>query len=221
MIRAAIFDLDGTLVDSNELHVLAWQETFRHFGKEIPIERLREQIGKGGDQYLPEFLTELEIREFGEQADEHRGQIFKQKYLPQLRPFPRVRELFERVRQEGKKIALASSGKEGEVEHYQKLLGIADLVDSRTTSDQVAHSKPRSDVFLAALRTVGSISPGEAIAIGDTPYDVQAAKKIDLPIIGLLCGGFSEEVLRGEGACAIFRDPADLLERYYQSPLAG
>lgn len=221
MIRAAIFDLDGTLVDSNELHVLAWQETFRHFGKEIPIERLREQIGKGGDQYLPEFLTELEIREFGEQADEYRGQIFKQKYLPQLRPFPRVRELFERVRQEGKKIALASSGKEAEVEHYQELLGIADLVDSRTTSDQVAHSKPRADVFLAALRTIGSISPGEAIAIGDTPYDVQAAKKIDLPIIGLLCGGFSEEVLRDEGACAIFRDPADLLERYYQSPLAG
>ena len=77
------------------------------------------------------------------------------------------------------------------------------------------------DVFIADLRTFGSISPGEAIAIGDTPYDVQAAKKIDLPIIGLLCGGFSEEALRDEGACAIFRDPADLLERYYQSPLAG
>ena len=221
MIRAAIFDLDGTLVDSNELHVLAWQETFRHFGKEIPIERLREQIGKGGDQYLPMFLTELEMREFGEQADEYRGQIFKKKYLPQLRPFPRVRELFERVRQEGKKIALASSGKEEEVEHYQELLEIADLVDSRTTADQVAHSKPKADVFIAALRTIGSISPEEAIAIGDTPYDVQAAKKIDLPIIGLLCGGFSEEALRDEGACAIFRDPADLLERYYQSPLAG
>src|SRR6187431_2654952 len=156
MIRAVIFDLDGTLVDSNEFHVLAWQETFRHFGKEIPIERLREQIGKGGDQYLPEFLTKLEMREFGEQADEYRGQIFKKKYLPQLRPFPRVRELFERVREEGKKIALASSGKEEEVEHYQKLLGIADLVDSRTTADQVTHSKPKADVFIAALRTIGS-----------------------------------------------------------------
>jgi phosphoglycolate phosphatase-like HAD superfamily hydrolase len=90
-----------------------------------------------------------------------------------------------------------------------------------TSADQVAHSKPRSDVFLAALRTLGSLPPQEAIAIGDTPYDVQAAKKIDLPIIGLLCGGFSEDVLRDAGAIAIFRDPADLLERYYQSPLAG
>ena len=221
MIRAVIFDLDGTLVDSNELHVLAWQETFRHFGKDIPLERLREQIGKGGDQYLPEFLNELELREFGDKADEYRGEIFKKKYLSQVRAFPKVGELLERVRAEGKKIALASSGKEDEVLHYQKLAGIEGSVDSMTTADQVAHSKPKSDVFIAALRTLGSLPPSEAIAIGDTPYDIEAAKKIDLPIIGLLCGGFSETVLRDEGAIAIFRDPADLLERYYQSPLAG
>jgi HAD superfamily hydrolase (TIGR01549 family) len=221
VIRAAIFDLDGTLVDSNELHVLAWQETFRHFGKEIPIERLREQIGKGGDQYLPVFLNEIEMRELGKQVDEYRGKIFKEKYLSQVHPFPKVRELFERVRSDGKKIALASSGKEDEVRHYEKLAGIDGLADSMTTADQVAHSKPKSDVFIAALRTLGSLPPQEAIAIGDTPYDVEAAKKIELPIIGLLCGGFSEDILRDEGACAIFRDPADLLERYYQSPLAG
>ncbi len=127
MIRAAIFDLDGTLVDSNELHVRAWQETFRHFGKEIPLEKLREQIGKGGDQYLPEFLNEMELREFGEEADEYRGEIFKKKYLPQVRPFPKVRELFERVRSEGKKIALASSGKEERGAPLQKLAGIDGL----------------------------------------------------------------------------------------------
>ena len=221
MIRAAIFDLDGTLVDSNELHVQAWQETFRHYGKEIPYTDLRRQIGKGGDQYLPEFLNELELREFGDEADKYRGEVFKKKYLAQVRPFPKVRELFERLRSEGKKIALASSGKDSEVSHYQKLIGIDGLADSMTSADQVANSKPRSDVFLAALRTLGSLPPQEAIAIGDTPYDVEAAKKIDLPIIGLLCGGFSETVLRDEGACAIFRDPADLLQRYYQSPLAG
>jgi HAD superfamily hydrolase (TIGR01549 family) len=221
VIRAAIFDLDGTLVDSNELHVKAWQETFRRFGKEIPIERLREQIGKGGDQYLPVFLNEQEMREFGKEVDAYRGEIFKKKYLSQVRPFPRVRELFERLRSEGKKIALASSGKQDEVEHYQKLLGIEGLVDSMTTADQVAHSKPKSDVFIAALRTLGNLQPQDAIAIGDTPYDVEAAKKIDLPIIGVMCGGFSETVLRDEGALVIFRDPADLLERYYQSPLAG
>jgi HAD superfamily hydrolase (TIGR01549 family) len=221
VIHAAIFDLDGTIVDSNELHVLAWQETFRHFGKEIPMERLREQIGKGGDQYLPVFLDEREMREFGKEADEYRGEVFTQKYLPQVRPFPGVRELFERIRSEGKKIALASSGKEDEVRHYEKLAGIEGLAASMTTADQVAHSKPKADVFIAALRTLGSLPPEEAIAVGDTPYDIEAAKKIDLPIIGLLCGGFSETDLRDEGACAIFRDPADLFDRYYQSPLAG
>ena len=221
MIRAAIFDLDGTLVDSNDLHVLAWQETFRHFGKEIPDERLRDQIGKGGDQYLPVFLDEREMREFGKQVEEYRGEIFKKKYLSQVRPFPKVRDLFERLRGDGKKIALASSGKEDEVRHYEKLLGIESMVDSMTTADQVAHSKPKADVFIAALQTLGSVPPDEAVAIGDTPYDVMAAKKIELPVIGLLCGGFSEQVLRDEGAVAIFRDPADLLANYYRSPLAG
>jgi len=221
VISAAIFDLDGTLVDSNELHVLAWHDTFRHFEKDIPLERLREQIGKGGDQYLPVFLDEREMREFGKQADDYRGEIFKKKYLPHVRPFPKVRELFERLRDDGKKIALASSGKDEEVRYYEKLLGIEKLTDSVTTSEQVVHSKPMADVFITALRTLGSVPSDEAIAIGDTPYDIEAAKKIELPVIGVLCGGFSEQALRDEGAVAIFRDPADLLDRYYQSPLAG
>ena len=220
MIRGAIFDLDGTLVDSNELHVLAWHDTFRHFHKDIPLERLREQIGKGGDQYLPVFLDEREMREFGDEADKLRGEIFKKTYLPHVKPFPKVRELFERLRAEGKKIALASSGKETEVRHYEKLLEITSLVDCMTTADQVAQSKPKADVFLAALNLLG-LSPSEAVAIGDTPYDVAAAKKIELPVIGVLCGGFPEQALIDEGAVAIFRDPADLLERYYQSPLAA
>jgi HAD superfamily hydrolase (TIGR01549 family) len=221
VISAAIFDLDGTLLDSNDLHVKAWQETFRHFGKEISVEKLREQIGKGGDQYLPVFLNEREMREIGQQVDEFRGQIFQEKYLPRVRPFPRVRALLERLRSDGKKIALASSGKAEEVDHYAKLAGIDELVESQTTADDVVHSKPKPDVFIAALRTLGNLLPEQAIAVGDTPYDVEAAKKINLPTIALLCGGFPEEALRDAGALAIFRDPADLLDRYYQSPLAG
>ncbi len=220
MISAAIFDLDGTLVDSNDLHVQAWQETFRHFGKDIPTSRLREQIGKGGDQYLPVFLNEKEMREIGKQVDEFRGEIFKKKYLPRVRPFPRVRELFERLRSDGKKIALASSGKTEEVNHYAKLAGIEELVDSQTTADDVAHSKPKADVFIAAMRALGHLAPEQAIAVGDTPYDVEAAKKINLATIALLSGGFAEQELRDAGACAIFRDPADLLDRYYQSAFA-
>jgi HAD superfamily hydrolase (TIGR01509 family) len=136
-----------------------------------------------------------------------------------VKPFPKVRELFEGLRNDGRKIALASSGKDAEVRHYEKLLGIEKLVDCRTTSDDVVHSKPYADVFVAALNLL-KMPANEAVAIGDTPYDVEAAKKIDLPIIGVLCGGFSEDVLRDEGAVAIYRDPADLLEHYYQSPLA-
>jgi HAD superfamily hydrolase (TIGR01549 family) len=219
VIRGVIFDLDGTLVDSNELHVLAWHDTFRRFHKDIPLERLREQIGKGGDQYLPVFLDEREMREFGEEADRYRGEVFKKNYLPHVKPFPKVRELFEKLRAEEKKIALASSGKETEVRHYANLLEIGGLFDSMTTVDQVAQSKPKADVFIAALNLLG-LSASEAVAIGDTPYDVAAAKRIDLPVIGVLCGGFPEQALRDEGAVAIFRDPADLLERYYQSPVA-
>jgi HAD superfamily hydrolase (TIGR01549 family) len=220
MIKAAIFDLDGTLVDSNDLHVQAWQETFRHFGKEIPVEELRAQVGKGGDQYLPVFLSELEMQQIGKQVDEFRGRIFQKKYLAQVRAFPRVRELFERVRSEGKKVALASSGKAHEVEHYQKLAGIEGLIDCQVTADDVAHSKPKADVFIAALRLLGHLAPDEAIAIGDTPYDIEAAK-LDLATIAVLCGGFPEDDLRDAGAIAIFRDPAELLDHYYQSPLAG
>ena len=123
VIRAAIFDLDGTLVDSNDLHVQAWQETFRHFGKEFPEQELRKQIGKGGDQYLPEFLSERELREIGPEVEKFRGALFKKKYLEQVKPFPKVRELFETLHNDGKRIALASSGNGDEVDHYVKLLG--------------------------------------------------------------------------------------------------
>ena len=167
---------------------------------------------------MPEFLNEQEIREFGEEADKLRGEIFKKEYLPHVKPFPKVRELFERLRADGKKIALASSGKETEVRHYEKLLGIEKLVDCMTTADQVAQSKPKADVFLAALNLL-KLPASEAVAVGDTPFDIEAAKKIDLRIIGVRCGGFSEDLLREEGAIAIYADPADLLEHYYQSPL--
>ena len=165
----------------------------------------------------------MEMREFGEEADEYRGEIFKKKYLPQVRPFPKVRELFERVRSDGKKIALASSGKEDEVEPLRKA-GRDRRIWSIRDDDCRSGRRIRNRSRMFSSRRCGRsahLPPEEAIAIGDTPYDVEAAKKIDLPIIGLLCGGFSEDALRDEGACAIFRDPADLLERYYQSPLAG
>ena len=220
MIRAAIFDLDGTLVDSNDLHTEAWDETFRHFGKEIPYHELRHQIGKGGDQYLPVFLSASEQREIGKEVEKFRADLFKKKYLERVRPFPRVRELLQRVRDDGKRVALASSGNETEIEHYVKLAEIGELIDSQTTKSDVRNSKPRPDVFLGALNLL-KVGADEAIVIGDTPYDIQAAKKLGLQTIALLCGGFSEDELRASGAVSIFRDPADLLAGYARSLLCG
>ncbi len=219
MFSAAIFDLDGTLVDSNDLHAEAWQETFRHFGKEIPYQDLRAQIGKGGDQYLPMFLSPPELQQIGAELNEYRGDLFKKKYLGRVQPFPKVRELFERLRSDGKRIALASSGNGDEVEHYIALAEIGALIDARTSKTEVRHSKPEPDVFLETLNQL-HLPAQEAIVIGDTPFDVQAAKKSELQTIAVLCGGFAEDELRASGALAVFQDPADLLARLSRSPLA-
>ena len=219
MIRAVIFDLDGTVVDSNELHVDAWDETFRHYGKQFAREDLHRQIGKGGDQYLPVFLDEREMHEIGPEVEKFRADLFKRKYLERVKPFPNVKELFQRIREDGKRIALASSGNSDEVTHYVELAKLGGLFETQTTKSDVDHSKPRPDVFFAALQHLGTAAD-ETIVIGDTPYDVQAAKKAQMQTIGLLCGGFPEDELRAYGAVAIFRDPADLLEKYERSPLA-
>ena len=116
--RAFIFDIDGTLVDSNELHIDSWDRAFRHFGKGFPREALRAQIGKGSDQYLPEFLTPEKIKRFGKELDQCRSQLFRKEYLPRVRPFPNVRELFQRVRDDDKRIVIASSGKEEDTKYY-------------------------------------------------------------------------------------------------------
>jgi HAD superfamily hydrolase (TIGR01509 family) len=220
MSRAAIFDIDGTLVDSVDLHARAWQETFRKFGREIEFERVRGQIGKGGDQLMPVFFSQDELDKFGDEMEKYRGELFKRAFLLHVRPFPRVRELFERIRRDGKRIALASSAKEDELKVYKDLAHISDLVEEETSSDDAERSKPHPDIFAAALARLGDVSPSETVVIGDSPYDAEAAGKLNLKTIGVLCGGFPETDLRAAGCVAIFNDPADLLARYEQSPLS-
>ncbi len=220
MLEAVIFDLDGTLVDSNELHVEAWDRAFREFGKQFSRESLRSQIGKGSDQYLPEFLTPDEIREFGKELDKYRSALFKKEMLPRVRSFPKVRDLFLRIRASQKKIGLASSGKGEEVDTYKNICDIEDLVDGQITSDDADSSKPAPDVFEAALKKL-KVGPAQAIAVGDTRFDAESAAKAGMAAIGFLCGGTSETQLRAAGMIAIYKDPADLLQRYDASPLAN
>jgi HAD superfamily hydrolase (TIGR01549 family) len=221
MIEAAIFDVDGTLVDSVDLHARAWQIAFEKFGKTIPFQDVRRQIGKGADQLLPVFLTEEELNRLGRQLDEYRGELFKREYLPRVKGFPKVRQLFEHIRSNGKRIALASSAKGDELEAYKKIAGIDDFDASETSSDDADRSKPYPDIFRAALSGLKGIAPDAAIVIGDTPYDAEAATSASLKTIGLLCGGWAKEELLRAGCLAVYRDPEDLLDRYGSSPLAA
>jgi len=218
-INIVIFDVDGTLVDSVDLHAKAWQEIFKKYSKDVPFQDVRQQIGKGGDQLLPVFFSKEELEEFGEQMEKDRGDLFQSKYLSQVKPFPQVRELFERIRQDGKRIALASSADEKDLEHFKDILNIADLLDTDTNADDAESSKPEPDIFLAAMNNLGKPNLAEAIVIGDTPYDAIAAAKAGIKSIGVLCGGFPESQLRKEGCLEIYRDPADLLAHYDSSVL--
>ncbi len=221
MIEAVIFDVDGTLIDSVDYHARAWVWAFARHGHDIPFEDIRGQIGKGGDQLLPVFLTPEEIDHFGEKMSDERGAFFKEQYLQQVRAFPMVRELFRRIKADGKRIVLASSAKEDELEKYEEIAGIADLIEESTSSDDAEKSKPHPDIFHAALAKLGGLDPSRAVVIGDTPWDALAAGKAGLKTIGVLCGGFSEEDLRAAGCETIFAGPADLLARYDESPLGN
>jgi HAD superfamily hydrolase (TIGR01549 family) len=217
VIKAVIFDIDGTLVDSVHLHAKAWQEAFRKFGHDVPFDTVRKQIGKGGDQLLPVFLTKEEIAQYGEALEKYRGELFKKKYFSHVRAFPCVRELFQRLGQDGKQIALASSAKGDELETYKRIAQITDLVDEETSSDDAEHSKPHPDIFEAAMKRLKGVDTDETIVVGDSPYDEQAAGKLGLRGVAVRSGGFPDQELRAAGFSEIYDDVADLLKHYNDS----
>ena len=219
MPKAIIFDVDGTLVDSVDLHASAWQEALQHFGHDVTFEQCRSQIGKGGDQFLPVFLSGAEQKDHGAEMEEWRGTLFKSKYMHLVRPFSAVPELLQRVRDAGCKVAVASSAKTNELEVYLDIACVRHLVDVMTSSEDAERSKPEPDIFQAALTKLG-LEGADAVAVGDTPYDAEAAGKIGIATVGFLCGGFSEVELRKAGCVAIYPGPAALLACFGASPLA-
>lgn len=221
MIKAVIFDVDGTLVDTVDLHASAWVEALRHFGVEVAFDDMRAQIGKGGDQILAGLLPPERLERRGEEIEAFRADLFKREYMPKARAFPGVRALFEHVRASGQRAVLASSGKEDEVKGYMRLANIVDLVDAATSSDDAERSKPFPDIFQAALDKLSPLSADEAMVVGDTPYDAEAARKAGIKTVGVLSGGFPEKALREAGCIAVYRNPEDLLRNYDSSPLAA
>jgi HAD superfamily hydrolase (TIGR01509 family) len=221
MVKAVIFDMDGTLVDSVGQHARAWQDAFAEFGHRIALAELRGQIGKGGDQLMPCFLSADQLAAQGARISARRGEIMKERYLAEVKPFPSVRALLERVRARRIRIVLASSAQTSELSIYKRLAQIEDLVDAETSSDDVEKSKPHPDVFLAALAQLDPAAREDAVAVGDSPYDAQAAGKAGLRCVGFLCGGFAAEDLRAAGCVALYDGPADLLARFDESLLGG
>jgi phosphoglycolate phosphatase-like HAD superfamily hydrolase len=219
MLKAAIFDLDGTLLDSVDLHALAWHEAMVKFGHDVSFEQARSQIGKGGDKLIPEFLSADEQKEHGKELEEWRGERFKTEYLPLVRPFSAVPDLLRRVRDAGLRIAIGSSAKKDELDKYLDIASIADLIDVKTSAEDAEESKPAPDIFEIVLKNLG-IQGGDAVAIGDSPYDAEAAGKVKIATIGVLCGGFTEQSLRQAGCVQVYPGPAALFANFAESVLA-
>lgn len=217
-IRAVLFDIDGTLVDSNDMHVLAWEEAFASAGVSFDREVIHDQIGKGTDMLVPTLLPDAD-KAMQEQLGQMHGEVFKAKFLEQVKPFPGAHDLLARVHAAGQKVVLASSASAEELDHYLGLLSARDLVQATTSADDVENTKPAPDIFATALEKVAPLSAHEVIVVGDTPYDVEAAAKCGIDTVALRSGKFSEQMLRQAGAIALYDDVAALLADLDHSPL--
>jgi phosphoglycolate phosphatase-like HAD superfamily hydrolase len=215
-IRGVILDVDGTLVDSNDAHTKAWVEALAEHGIHVPFEQVRKLIGMGGDKLLPKVAGISEETPEGKAISRRRSEIFKSRYLSHIKAFPRTRELLLRIHGDGLKLVVASSAKEDELKPLLEIAGAADLIEEKTSSDDAENSKPDPDIIKAALDGAG-FSAAEAVMLGDTPYDIEAATRAGVKVIAFRCGGWDDAHLAG--AIAIYDGPADLLAHYDESPL--
>ena len=217
-VRGVILDIDGTLLNSNDAHARAWLEALAEFGIQVTFAEVRPLIGMGGDKLLPAVAGIEEDSVLGKKIGQRRGEIFEQQYLPRLEPFPRTRALLLRMRDAGLRLAVATSAKKEELTPLLELANVADLIEDATSSSDAASSKPDPDIVRAALQKL-DLQASQAVMIGDTPYDIQAASQLGVATIAFRCGGRSNADLAG--AIAIYDGPAELLERFAESPLVG
>lgn len=209
-LQGILFDIDGTLIDSNDHHARCWVEAFEHFDKTIAFEVMRKQIGKGGDLLVPDLLDAREMRKFGKELKDYRSDLFKKKYMKQIEPFPGVTAAMRALRDRGIRLVLSSSANPDEVEYYTELLDAGDLVESTTSKGDAEMSKPSPEIFEAGLQRLGT-DGARTLVVGDTPYDILAAHRAALPVAAVLCGGFERELL--QKAEFIFEDVPNLVRK--------
>lgn len=216
--QAILFDIDGTLVDSNEGHVEAWCEAFAAEGYRFDRAIIHEQIGKGADNLIPSVIPDAPDP-VKKRIEEAHSRIYKEHYLNTVRPFPGARDLLVKTSDAGRKVLLASSASAPELDHYVRLLDVAEIIDGATSKDDVAHSKPCPDIFEAAARKA-KVAPAKALVIGDTPYDILAARRSGIETVALRSGGFPERELEEQRPVAIYDDVAALLRDFEDSPIS-
>jgi HAD superfamily hydrolase (TIGR01509 family) len=217
-LQGVLLDVDGTLIDSNDAHAESWSEALREFGRDVRASQVRPLIGMGGDKLLPRLLGVDADSPEGLRFSERRGRIFREQYVPRLRPTRGARELVARLRKEGLTLIIATSAQEEELEAMLRQVGLDDLIPQKTSADDAEHSKPDPDIVQAALRKAG-LGAEAALLLGDTPYDVEAARRAAVGTVALLCGGWDADAL--SGAVAIYEDPADLVHHFTASPFAA
>jgi len=214
LLKGVIFDIDGTLVDSNDAHAESWADTFAQAGYDVPFAVVRPLIGMGADKLLPRTIGVSSESEIGKKVTELRSEIFRKQYLPRLRPLKGSRELVLRVRADGLKAIVATSAKDKQLKGLLEAAEVEDLMEEKATSSDAKRSKPDPDIVHAAIEE-SKIPPTQLLMIGDTPYDIEAAAKARVSTIAFRSGGWEDADLKG--AAEIYDGPADLLARYDSS----
>jgi HAD superfamily hydrolase (TIGR01549 family) len=217
--RAILFDIDGTLIDSNDAHVEAWHRAFTAEGYAFSRTEIHAQVGKGGDNLVPSLLPDVP-NDLQERLAQAEGEIYRREFMRRVEPFDGVDKVLKRLAERGHTLILASSASRAEVDYYIALLNADGLITGTTSRDDVPHSKPCPDIFAAALDLTGGTA-ADAIVIGDTPYDVLAARRAGIDAIAVLSGGFDREELASSDPVAIYPSVGELERDYQNSVLAG
>ena len=218
-LKAVLIDVDGTLLDSNEAHAHAWIDVLRRHGHDVSLDKVRSLIGKGGDKLLEETVGFDDETPEGKRMADERRDLFVERFLPDLRPTRGARALLERLRDDGLQLVIATSASGEELHGLLKQAGVDDLIHDAASSNDAEGSKPDPDIVLAALDKAG-VKGDEAVMLGDTPYDIDSARKAGVRTIALRCGGCWKDAALG-GAAAIYDDPAALLAALDDSLLSS